>query len=91
MCAPPTVDMLSELGYRVLKAENAEQALTILMSGAPVDLLFTDVVMPGPIGVRANWRAARRNCSRISSCSSPPATRRTPSCTTASWTTMCSC
>ena len=53
-----TVDMLSELGYRVLKAENAEQALTILTSGAPVDLLFTDVVMPGPVGVRELARRA---------------------------------
>jgi len=54
-----TVDMLSDLGYRVLKAENAEQALTILTSGAPVDLLFTDVVMPGPIGVREMTRRAQ--------------------------------
>ena len=54
-----TVDALSELGYRVLKAENAEQALTILSSGAPVDLLFTDVVMPGPVGVRELARRAR--------------------------------
>jgi len=54
-----TVDMLSELGYRVLKAENAEQALTILSSGAPVDLLFTDVVMPGPVGVRELARRAQ--------------------------------
>ncbi len=54
-----TVDMLSDLGYRVLKAENAEQALTILSSGAPVDLLFTDVVMPGPVGVRELARRAQ--------------------------------
>jgi CheY-like chemotaxis protein len=50
--------MLTELGYRILKAENAEQALTILSSGAPVDLLFTDVVMPGPVGVRELARRA---------------------------------
>jgi CheY-like chemotaxis protein len=41
------VDTLSGLGYSVLKADNAEQALTILRSGIHVDLLFTDVVMPG--------------------------------------------
>jgi len=53
------VEMVSELGYSVLKAENAEQALTILSSGAAIDLLFTDVVMPGPIGTREMARRAQ--------------------------------
>ncbi|WP_338765502.1 PAS domain S-box protein [Massilia sp. METH4] len=43
------LDMLGALGYRVLSAENGEQALRILESGEHVDLLFTDVVMPGPL------------------------------------------
>ncbi len=43
------VDMLSELGYRVLKAKDAQSALAIIESGIPIDLLFTDVVMPGPL------------------------------------------
>ncbi len=43
------VEMVSELGYRVLKAVDAQSALVILQSGAPIDLLFTDVVMPGPV------------------------------------------
>ncbi|MBP0595408.1 PAS domain S-box protein [Paraburkholderia sp. LEh10] len=43
------VDILSELGYRVLKADDAQQALTVLRSGMEVDLLFSDVVMPGPL------------------------------------------
>ncbi|MBB3224319.1 hybrid sensor histidine kinase/response regulator [Pseudoduganella umbonata] len=43
------LDMLSALGYRVLAAENGEQALRIIESGEQVDLLFTDVVMPGPL------------------------------------------
>lgn len=43
------VDMLSALGYRVLKANDGQSALNILQSGLPVDLLFTDVVMPGPV------------------------------------------
>lgn len=43
------VDMLNELGYRVLTAKDAASALTVIESGAPVDLLFTDVVMPGPL------------------------------------------
>ena len=43
------VEMLRELGYRVLKANDAASALNIIDSGLPIDLLFTDVVMPGPL------------------------------------------
>jgi CheY-like chemotaxis protein len=44
-----TVRLLQNLGYAVLRANDAEAALTVLQSGAHVDLLFTDVVMPGPL------------------------------------------
>jgi signal transduction histidine kinase/DNA-binding response OmpR family regulator len=44
-----TVDILSALGYRVLKANDGQSALTVLQSGIPIDMLFTDVVMPGPV------------------------------------------
>jgi DNA-binding NtrC family response regulator len=43
------VAMLSDLGYRVIKAKNAHSALVIIESGMPIDLLFTDVIMPGPL------------------------------------------
>jgi signal transduction histidine kinase/DNA-binding response OmpR family regulator len=43
------VEMLGSLGYRVLKADNATDAYGIVKSGLPIDLLFTDVVMPGPM------------------------------------------
>jgi len=43
------IEMLSELGYHVLKADNADQALVVLSSGVHVDLIFTDVVMPGTL------------------------------------------
>jgi CheY-like chemotaxis protein len=43
------VDTLSGLGYSVLKADCAEQALTVIRSGIHIDLLFTDVVMPGSV------------------------------------------
>ena len=43
------VELLGELGYRVLKAGDAASALAIISSGLPIDLLFTDVVMPGPL------------------------------------------
>lgn len=43
------VELLGELGYRVLKASDAAGAMAIVSSGIPIDLLFTDVVMPGPL------------------------------------------
>jgi PAS domain S-box-containing protein len=43
------VAMLDNLGYRVLKADHGEQALEVLRQDGSVDLLFTDVVMPGPL------------------------------------------
>lgn len=39
--------MLTEMGYHVLQASDAQQALDIAKTGAEIDLLFTDVVMPG--------------------------------------------
>lgn len=41
------VAMLGELGYKVLRADNADVALSVLKAGVHCDLLFTDVVMPG--------------------------------------------
>ena len=46
------VDHLLALGYHVLAAGNAAEALAILEAGAEVDLLFTDVVMPGGMNGR---------------------------------------
>jgi PAS domain S-box-containing protein len=43
------VELLTELGYRVLEASDGQSALEIIRSGSPIDLLFTDVVMPGPL------------------------------------------
>ncbi|WP_288379264.1 hybrid sensor histidine kinase/response regulator [uncultured Massilia sp.] len=41
-----SVEMLSELGYRVLAADNASSALRLLDGHPEVALLFTDVIMP---------------------------------------------
>lgn len=46
------VGMLGDLGYRVLEAANGASALTALESGEAVDLLFTDVIMPGSVSSR---------------------------------------
>lgn len=39
--------MFSDAGYRVLAAENADDALQLLEINSDVRLLFTDVSMPG--------------------------------------------
>ena len=43
------IALLGNLGYKVLHARDARQALGIVESGAAIDLLFTDVVMPGDL------------------------------------------
>ena len=53
------VDMLNDLGYHVMRAENAEAALKQLEGGAKVDLIFTDVVMPGAVSTREMARRAQ--------------------------------
>jgi signal transduction histidine kinase/DNA-binding response OmpR family regulator len=53
-------EMLRELGYQVLSAENAEAALRQLEEGADPQLLFTDVVMPGPIPTREFTRQVQQ-------------------------------
>jgi signal transduction histidine kinase/DNA-binding response OmpR family regulator len=42
--------ILSELGYEVLEAEDADAGLEILKTEQRIDLLFTDVVLPGKSG-----------------------------------------
>ncbi|MDP9096763.1 MAG: response regulator, partial [Pseudomonadota bacterium] len=41
------VELLADLGYHVLRAADAASALHVIESGARIDVLFTDVVMPG--------------------------------------------
>jgi CheY-like chemotaxis protein len=45
-----SVMVLDELGYRVLEAADADGGLEIIKSGQQIDLLFTDVVLPGKSG-----------------------------------------
>jgi PAS domain S-box-containing protein len=46
------VAQLKSLGYRVTSAANAIEALQALEKDAPIDILFTDVIMPGPMNGR---------------------------------------
>ena len=54
------IDTLASLGYRVLKADNGERALAIVQSGVHIDMLFTDVVMPGSVPATELARQARQ-------------------------------
>ncbi len=45
-----TAEMLTGLGYRVVEAKSAEDALKLIGSGGPFDLLVTDHLMPGMTG-----------------------------------------
>ena len=46
------ISMLQDAGYRVIEARNAESALEIVKASEPgIDLLLTDVIMPGKTGV----------------------------------------
>jgi PAS domain S-box-containing protein len=47
--AEVTTTLIEQLGYRVVRAENAAEALRHLREGVPVDLVFSDIVMPGPM------------------------------------------
>ena len=42
-------DALRELGYQVLEAANGDEGQAILLSGQRVDLIVTDVRMPGQV------------------------------------------
>ncbi|HEY0060611.1 MAG TPA: response regulator [Telluria sp.] len=44
-----TVALLSALGYQVFEAEDAARAVDLIDSGAKIDLVFSDVVMPGAL------------------------------------------
>jgi signal transduction histidine kinase len=44
-----TAGILSALGYDVIEAEDAARAVEIIESGRHIDLVFTDVIMPGPV------------------------------------------
>lgn len=59
-----TVEVLEELGYRVFEAEDAPQALAILEGDEPLDLLMTDISLPGISG-RQLMALARRLRPRI--------------------------
>ena len=53
------IAMLEQLGYRTVAVESAAAALSALKSGQPVDLVFTDVMLPGDLDGVALAQAVR--------------------------------
>jgi signal transduction histidine kinase/DNA-binding response OmpR family regulator len=55
-----TVDILRELGYRVLEADDGSAALRVIAQHPEIGLLFTDVGLPGTMNGKQLSDAARR-------------------------------
>jgi PAS domain S-box-containing protein len=55
-----TITRLKLIGYQVLEASDGPQALDILTRGHPVDLVFTDLIMPGGMSGREVAVRARK-------------------------------
>jgi CheY-like chemotaxis protein len=51
LIAASTVDMVEDLGFRVIEANSGAKALEILGGDDPVDLMVTDFAMPGMNGM----------------------------------------
>ena len=57
-----TVRRLESLGYAVVEAKTGPEAITLLQSGEPIALVFSDIVMPGGMtgyGVAERVRAMK--------------------------------
>jgi CheY-like chemotaxis protein len=46
------ITQIESLGYTTLEASNAAEAMIIINTAATIDLLFTDVIMPGSMNGR---------------------------------------
>jgi signal transduction histidine kinase len=57
-----TSELLSALGYQILEARDADHALAVLEQAPPIDLLFTDVIMPGKTSSLELAEQVRRKC-----------------------------
>ena len=60
-------EQLEENGFRVLTASNGDEALAVLDAGTAIDILVTDLSMPGMDGlaiIRAAQARALPGCPR---------------------------
>jgi signal transduction histidine kinase len=59
------VGQINSLGYTTLSAVNAAEALLVIDSAQPIDLLFTDMIMPGAMNGRQLADAALQRRSSL--------------------------
>jgi len=59
-----TCAILSALGYQVLEAADAAAAVAVVESGRHIDLVFSDVVMPGPVSSLQLGEIVRKHLPR---------------------------
>ena len=57
--------VLEEFGYKVIRADNGPDALDILDGETPIDLLFTDLIMPGGMNGVVLAREAKQRRPKI--------------------------
>jgi PAS domain S-box-containing protein len=64
------VRILERLGYSILEAESADEAVEYLQSNDEIDMIFTDIVMPGDMNGRglAEWVSAQKPAVKILLC-----------------------
>jgi CheY-like chemotaxis protein len=60
-----TATALANLNYRTIEARDAMQALRLIEGGADIDLLFTDVLLPGQMDGRALAREVRKRMPHV--------------------------
>ena len=61
-----SADMLGELGYNVIQASSGEQALQIIEDRPDLEVMVTDIRMPGMSGFELSEIArGRRECLKI--------------------------
>jgi PAS domain S-box-containing protein len=75
----PSIEMLRELGYRVIGAPDGASALRALAEEPSVHLLFTDLGLPAA-SMAGSLPKKRAVVIRDCACCTPPATRAMPSC-----------
>ena len=59
------VSLLEQLGYRAIEVETAAAALDVIASGKQIDLVFSDVVLPGTTDGLALARTLAERCPHI--------------------------
>jgi PAS domain S-box-containing protein len=59
------VSLLEQLGYRAIEVETAAAALDVIAAGKHVDLVFSDVVLPGPDDGLALARTLADRCPHM--------------------------